>query len=55
MGYKIQVVEDHFETLIEVPNVTRIISSSKAVDKDKTGRCFQCHPLGNQVKDCPEL
>ena len=30
-------------------------NSSKAVDKDKTGRCFQCHQLGHQVKDCSEL
>ena len=25
------------------------------VDKNNAGRCFQCHQLGNQVKDCPEL
>ena len=25
------------------------------VDEDNTGRCFQCHQLGHQVKDCPEL
>ena len=30
-------------------------SSSKVVDKDKSGRCFQCHQLGHQVKDCQEL